>query len=55
MTPDEYAHREPFGGRYYEFWNVEGDGEPIMIFFRKEDADKPLALNEIYQVQDGDI
>lgn len=35
--------REPFGGKYYGIWNVEGDGEPIVLFGNREDADADLA------------
>lgn len=34
--------REPFGGRYYGIWNVEGDGGPLMLFLREEDAKREL-------------
>lgn len=34
--------REPFGGRYYGVWNVEGEGEPIALFTSKEDANAEL-------------
>lgn len=35
--------REPFHGRYFGIFNVEGEGDPIALFQSREDADAYLA------------
>jgi len=34
--------REPFGGKYFGIWNVEGDGEPLALFPSRNDAEAEL-------------
>lgn len=37
------SSREPFGGKYYGIWNVEGDGEPKALFPSRAGAEAELA------------
>lgn len=46
--------REPFGGRFYGIWNVEGEGEPIALFPRKLDALAELERRRALPVDDDD-
>ena len=34
------SKREPFGGRYWGIWDVEGESDdPLAMFYREEDAE----------------
>jgi hypothetical protein len=46
--------REPFGGKWYGIWNVEGDGEPLALFPTREDAELVLAERRLLPVDDDD-
>jgi hypothetical protein len=46
--------REPFGGRYFGIWNVEGEGEPVVILPGREDADRELARRRALPEDDDD-
>jgi len=35
-------YREPFGGRWYGIVNVEGEGDPSALFWRREEAEAEL-------------
>jgi len=37
-----FANREPFGGKCYGIWDVEGDSEPVVIFTKRDKADREL-------------
>lgn len=46
---------EPFGGRYWGIFNVEGDiPEPLMLFWRKDAADRELARRRALDPEDDD-
>lgn len=44
--------REPFGGKYYGIWNVEGDGEPKALFPSRREADAELARRRALPEED---
>lgn len=45
---------EPVGGRFWGIWNVEGEGEPIVLFARKEDAMRDLERRRALPEEDDD-
>jgi hypothetical protein len=46
--------RDPFGGRYFGIWNVEGEGEPIALFRRHDLATRELERRRALPEDDDD-
>jgi hypothetical protein len=51
---DEQGGREPFGGKFFVIVNVEGDGDPTIIFRSKVGATKELQRRQSLGVDDDD-
>lgn len=48
------SSREPFGGRYFGIWNVEGEGEPLALFSSEAAAARELDRRRALPEDDDD-
>lgn len=46
--------REPFGGRFFGIFDVEGEGDPVALFRSKEEAGRELARRKSLPHDDDD-
>ncbi len=47
--------REPFGGRWFGIWNVEGEGEPLFLCPTRDDAEHELERRRALPADHDDV